>query len=38
MEMLENIDEWVDAPLWTEELILKQVKVWEQHFGGNLNE
>jgi len=36
-EMLEHIEEWNDAPLWTEETIREQVKTWEQYFIGQKN-
>ena len=36
-EMLEHIEEWRDAPLWTEDLIMEQVKTWNQYFTGEEN-
>lgn len=36
-EMLEHIEEWSDAPLWTEDMIMEQVKTWKQYFTGEEN-
>jgi UDP-glucose 4-epimerase len=36
-EMLDNIEEWRDAPLWTENMIMEEVKTWKQYFTGEEN-
>lgn len=37
-EMLEHIEEWRDAPLWTAETIKEEVKTWAQYFLGGKND